>query len=248
MWGSYPPYAPPAPAKQGSRLKWILLASALVVVLAASGIAGTLAVANWWVGHAATATGATATATTAQGTATATPSGFFDFTDPLTSNVYGWAENGYCSFHDGAYHVTGGYVCYAPAEQFSDFDMHVTVEDASGTLNSGYGLVFRATDAKNYYAFVVAALGAAWVIKYVNGQPYYITPYWTPPTFTFVPGHGHHATLRLVAHGSSFTCYVNGVEAGTVNDSTFTRGKVGLISGGDDLDAVFSNFEVAGAP
>jgi hypothetical protein len=256
MWGSFPPYGAPAPAKQSGWLKWALLASVMVVVLTISGVGGVLAVEHWWVGlpvavttpSATLPTAPTATAPTATRTATGSSVGYSDFTDPLTSNVNGWPEDSYCSFRDGAYHVNpgtsyGGYLCYAPVGQFSDFDLHVTAQDVSGTLNSGYGLLFRATNAQNHYVFVVAALGAAWVDKIVNGLPYSVSPYWTPPTF--VPGWGHPTTLRVVAHGSSFTCYVNGVEVGTVSDSTFTRGKVGVLSG---VDAAFSNFEVAGVP
>jgi hypothetical protein len=160
--------------------------------------------------------------------------------------VNGWADDSHCSFHDGAYHVTGGYACFAPAGLFSDFDMQVTVEETSGPLSYGYGLTFRSSDSQNYYDFAVAADGSVWISRWVNEQRDHISPTWHPPTF--MRGLGQPTTLRLVARGSSFTCYVNGVGVGTVSDSSTARGRVGFFSGESTLEAAFSNFEVAGVP
>ncbi len=98
---------------------------------------------------------------------------------------------------------------------------------ADGQPESGYGLMFRRVDERNYYVFAVNGLGqwSVWALE--NGA-------WRelrggPQQWTDHEAIRRHDTNRLSvrAVGDAITVAVNDVELGTLNDDTFAEGYVG---------------------
>ncbi len=58
-----------------------------------------------------------------------------------------------------------------------------------------------------------------------------------------------HSTFhsRAVARGSTFTCFVDGKQVGTITDTHSSRGLVGLSVVDPGVDVAFTNFSVAQA-
>ena len=171
-----------------------------------------------------------------------------NYSDSLTTNADGWPQQDGCAELSGAYHVTPidtrlGLTCFAPAGRFSGLDEQVTAQQIAGPSEGLYGLAFRAMDAANEYLFAATDSGSAFVAKVVQDQFAPITPIWH-----YAPeGSGQAHTLRVVAHGSSITCYVDGTQVGTLTDNSYSVGAVGLFAGSGGLDIAFTNFAVKNA-
>ena len=87
-------------------------------------------------------------------------------------------------------------------------------------------LIFRALDSLNYYEFLIQKVNATAVFAYpykvVNGGRTLlaaavgldVTPSWVP--------------VKAEVIGSAINLYVNNILVNTINDSTFSSGKVGL--------------------
>jgi hypothetical protein len=183
--------------------------------------------------------------------ASVSPTAVTQFADALAANTNRWLDSAQCHFTGGAYHAlpgagSGSVVCLAPVGTFGDFDLSVTASPAAGPVTAPYGLAFRRTGPGDFYIFSVDAEGLAWMGKYANGQYQKLTPYW--PATGFVAGLGKPNGLRVTANGSTITGYVDGKRVGTLTDSTYATGEVGLYSGADTLDVAYSNFAVAVAP
>jgi hypothetical protein len=246
----YPPYGmppgyptPASPPARKSRTGLIIgiVAAALVAVLVTSvGVA--LALSH----PGDTSPGAQAQpAVGGQGTTTITPtpSERVIFQDPLTANTNGWRDDGTnCSFHKDGYHITGGFICYAPTGQFGTVIVSVTTRQIAGPITEFYGLVLRRTSMGNYYAFVIDSNGKWRFSKIVNDTFVDILP--------FVPNSAIHQgvnavnTLKVLAVHTHFTFFVNGTQVGEADDSTFSDGLCG-VAGATNGEIVFTNFTVA---
>lgn len=226
-WPGYVP-TPPRPRSKTP----IVVAVTLVLVLilaAAAGIA--------LVGHGSpSVSGGTVT-----GAPTTTPGVRVVFSDPLTSNTNGWADDSYCHFGTGGYHVSNR-VCYAPTGSFAATIVSVQASQVSGPINVFYGLVLRRASTGNYYAFQIDSNGKWHFFKVVNEKATDIQPY--------VPNgaihHGLHTNnlLKVRAIGPHFDFYVNGVKVGQADDSTFASGRCGF-EVYNSTEVVFSNFVIA---
>jgi hypothetical protein len=173
-----------------------------------------------------------------------------DFTDSLNGAVnIGWYTDTRCYFKDDVYHVNPGpsntgILCPAPVPELYDLDMRVTVSEVSGPLNDGYGLIFRYQSTGSLYVFAITSDGQAWFDTINAGKTTQQKRLWNPTNFA--RGLNSPNTIRVIARGSAFTFYVNGVQVGQVTDSTYAQGYVGLYSGANNLDAAFSTFELHG--
>lgn len=252
----YPGYqAPAAPVPRRGMPVWaIVLISLVVVLVIAGGMFGALAVMlpaeAGTLSAVLPAISATPTATPALTASPTLAANGRTFTDSLNGATNtGWSTDAYCFFKNGTYHVKpgsqyGSYTCFAPAGTFSNFDLRVSAQEVSGPLNYGYGLAFRRQSAHNFYTFVVASNGEAWFGKFTNGTYSRLSPFWSLRTFAL--GFNAANTLRVTAQGSTFSFYVNNVQAGSVSDATYTSGYVGLSAGDTNLEAAFSNFSITG--
>ena len=110
----------------------------------------------------------------------------------------------------------------------ADVDLSVRMKAVAGATDQGGGLVWRATDAKNYYLARYNPLEDNYrLYKVVNGKRTLLlnadisqTPGW-------------HA-LRVTMTGDKIECYFDGKKYHELRDSTFSKaGKIGLWSKAD---------------
>lgn len=159
------------------------------------------------------------------------------WSDAFEANVHGWDETTgdvRRGVVDGAYEIEIAVVDQAVAAHaaaggvYRDLEWSAQATLAEGRPETGYGLVFRWVDARNYYVFGVNGLGewSVWVLE--DGS-------WRelrggPQTWTAHPAIriGDRNILTVRAVGSSIRLRVNGEEIGEVEDSTLVGGGVGF--------------------
>ncbi|GCE13942.1 hypothetical protein [Tengunoibacter tsumagoiensis] len=209
-----------------------------------------------------------AQATAAVDNATATASALGDlytnstngtplFDDPLSDNTGAgkWDEgapstNTGCTFSttDVMYHVseaTQGYLqpCVAQATRFSSFAYQARL-----TINKGNpgqaGLLFRIDSTnKNYYFFHIGSDGSYALDLYQNANPNTLIK---GRNSAITIGMGQSNTLAVIANSNRINLYANGTYLDSVNDSTFSAGKIGLgvINQGTPIDVSCSDAQV----
>jgi hypothetical protein len=178
------------------------------------------------------------------------------FTDPLANDAQGWPNQGACTFHDGAYHFAPvnngeGVTCFSPAGGYANFDLRVTAQVVSGSPDAGYGLVFRGADGGNeyiadggdQYIFAVTTSGLAQMDVVIHARISPLSPVWTVPGGLLGLNTPHQ--LRVVAHGDTFTCFVDNAQVGTLTNNRYSHGLVGLSVTTSDIDVAFTNFDVS---
>lgn len=174
--------------------------------------------------------------------ATSTPSNLL-FHDALTKSSHedGWPDDGNCTFSSDGYHVKGSYLCYSPANDVSDGSISVQAALVTGSTSRDYGIVFRRTSRGNYYVFAILSSGKWDFYKAVNDSASNVVD---PKSDSAIKtGLNTTNTLKVTMKGSHFTFFVNGVQVGTADDSSFTSGKSG-VAGADNIDAVFTDYQI----
>jgi hypothetical protein len=172
-------------------------------------------------------------------------------TAPANASIINPASGRWCAESDGS--ISGfsasGDSILAYNQSFADVDFRATV--SSDTREAR--LVFRVQDAANLYEVVLVPDGLAknnggagtLALRRRIGSAEQDLATAHPAEF---PTAGQSAQLRLLAVGSSFRVYLNGVQVLTATDPTFTSGKVGLRVNGDagfPDDASFSQVTMA---
>ncbi|MGZ3673026.1 MAG: hypothetical protein ACXVCO_01835 [Ktedonobacterales bacterium] len=237
MPGGYPPpqpgYPMPQPPQRKRNLGLIIgVPVAIVLVLCIGGFAALAYIGS----HVSTPT------STNPGTS-ATPGEQVLFQDALTSSSHkdGWPEDGNCSFASDGYHVNGAYLCYAPTDDVSNGSISVQVAQVKGDTTQDYGLVFRRASKGNYYVFAILSTGKWDFYKGVNNSASNVVE----PTANSAIKTGLNAknTLKVTMSGSHFTFFVNGVQVGTADDTSFTSGLSG-VAGGDNIETVYTAYKV----
>ncbi len=94
---------------------------------------------------------------------------------------------------------------------------------ANPPANWAAGILFRASDYKNYYRLTVKS-GGLELAKAVNGTVTVLT------TYTFTPANDTWYTVGVYANGSNITSYVNGINTGTIIDTSFASGDIALVA------------------
>lgn len=172
----------------------------------------------------------------------ATPTETVLFHDPLTYDAGNWAlVVAHCQFADGGYQISNGHICYAPAGTISDAAISVRARQTAGITTRIYAIVLRRASKGNFYAFAIDS-NSHWVFyKVVNDYSTRLVDFTASDAIK--GGLNTTNTLLVRAKGSHFDCYVNGVEVGSADDSTFTSGRAGLWVG-DAISVVFNDFKV----
>ncbi len=177
---------------------------------------------------------------------TPSPSETVVYQDSFTDTPDGWLNDKNCSFKSDGYHIIGGNACLSPSNVApTNADIRVTVKAVTTGQNTGYGIVLRRATPGNFYTFEITPDGQWGLVKYVNGNGSNVSDFTSSSAIN--TGAGASNDLRVVVVGSTFTCYANGTQLGTVTDSTFATGRTGVVN--DDTDAksevIFTNFVVA---
>ncbi len=137
----------------------------------------------------------------------------------------------------------------AAGKSFGDGIYEVEATPVEGTVDNGYGLLFRANPEKgDFYLFKVSADGYVWIGRYSAGLEHetLISPNWFESPAV---QQGLNVTNKLTvrAEAGNLIFYVNGQEVGRVTDNTYTAGDVGLLVqtlGGAPVRVQFDNLSV----
>jgi hypothetical protein len=108
---------------------------------------------------------------------------------------------------------------------FDDVTVEVDATPAQNQPEVGYGIVFRLDQAQGLYEFTVQSSGVAslWLVKGDDWSK--LSGDISSPAINKGAGTNH---LKLTCRGSTITFWVNGTQLGTVTDSAFSSGRVGL--------------------
>ncbi len=165
------------------------------------------------------------------------------YSNTFASNADGWLQDpGHCYLGSDGYHAAAGYYCTAPTVEQDNVDISVKAQQVSGPTTQGYGLVFRLQDKDNFYAFMIVGNGEWVVLRCVNDDC--TTPVYFTANDAIKGGLNTINTIKVVATGSHFVFFVNGVTVGDLVDTTFSFGKVGFIAGGTTIDCAFTDLVI----
>jgi len=113
---------------------------------------------------------------------------------------------------------------------YYDFVYQARVKRTSGPLTQSMGLFFRADNpnpyAGNGYGFHITADGYYSLWKYTSGSPSSLIS--STSSSAINTGLGNWNILKVVTLGAQISVYVNGTLLGSVNDSSYLSGKVGV--------------------
>jgi hypothetical protein len=156
------------------------------------------------------------------------------FSDPLTSNANGWANDQHCFFRSDGYHIVGdgeSWDCLAPTDVPADFSAQVQVKQIAGPTNDGYGIAFRHASAGNAYFFLIDGNGH-WTIEKCAHQNCSNLSAWSSSGGAIHTGLNKENTLEVDVTSSHFVFLANGKQIGQISDTTFSSGGIGLSGAG----------------
>lgn len=155
---------------------------------------------------------------------------------------------------DGAYEMSVdliGDIYWATAGRvFADGVYEVEATPLDGTINNGYGLLFRVDEEEeSFYIFKVSSDGYVFVGQCINNcaeQAELLDQDWFPSP-SVRQGLDVTNQLRVVASGGNMTFYVNNELVGEASDDNLIKGDIGLVAetfapGGSVI--AFDNFRV----
>ncbi len=130
-------------------------------------------------------------------------------------------------------------LCWTDRVSFLDGTITVAFKAVSGRIDEGGGIMWRVQDKNNYYVARFNPLEDNFRIYYVkNGGRHMIAS----ARVKLPAGRWH--TMKIVAKGNHYTCFLNGHKYLEVNDSHFTKpGGVGLWTKADAA-TWFDDFKV----
>ncbi|GCE19020.1 hypothetical protein KDK_28200 [Dictyobacter kobayashii] len=173
--------------------------------------------------------------------------------DDLANNASGrWSEApASCVFAHGSYQVTRSQgstevPCALISPLVGDASVQVNVSLLSG---STAGILLRMR-GDQYYAFQLNSVGQFSFLRHDlgAGRDQYVTLIKPTASSAIVPGSGQN-TLFVLAKGSDFRFYINGIFLGETQDSTYQSGQLaftsGTVSATDVATASFTHFKLS---
>jgi len=187
--------------------------------------------------------------TTGTPTHSATPitSKPYEFHDTLLrGNLWGWPEYaGHCFFADDGFHVKDGVICQAPIRALANGEFVVTMRIVAARPEQSMGVFFRMTDQDNSYVVALAHIGAWSIGKKVDGAPEILKQ--VEHEEAIHAGLNAPNTVEIVMRGDDLTIYLNTIQVGSVADTSFSGGLIGLIAT-PGTEAVFTDVSVIADP
>ena len=113
--------------------------------------------------------------------------------------------------------------------EFSDFRLAVEATQVAGPDDNEYGVLVRMRDADHFYRFSISGDGYYLVSKYDGGAWEVLNGDWTSSDAIHLGAVTN--LLEIVCRGVTMTFLVNGVTLTQVEDSSYSRGDVGLYAG-----------------
>lgn len=142
----------------------------------------------------------------------------------------------------GIYWSTGG-------EDFSDGTYEVEATQLEGTVDNGYGLLFRSNENDDFYLFEVSGDGFVWIGLCKGGCEDDVVMLVGDNWFASdAVNQGLNATnrLRVQAEGGNLIFFINDQEVGRATDTTLTTGDIGILVetlGEGGVKVAFDNFK-----
>lgn len=253
----------------GKHLKLIGLVLVLLMIVAGSGIF--LWTTHGHSNQAAQLSSTPDASLSATARATATMEANIILSDDLSQNIHDWPVgqkgNFIYTFKNNAYYISNNDArqsasALLPGKVISgSFAYSLNMEQIKGDTtspNDQFGMILYATihntgntQIDKFYAFEVVnkAGGEYQFWKYDNSKnstsPW--TSLWTKSFGKeFLQGNGsaHANTFKVIADGKMFTFIVNGKQVGTMKDSSFTSGSIGMLVNLNGAQVAFSNLLV----
>jgi len=176
------------------------------------------------------------------------------FQDDFSSSTSGWDEvrdeQGMTDYDQGGYRIQvqqSNFDYWAnPGLSFTDVSVTVKATKIGGPDDNDFGILCRYQDVSNFYLLIASSDGFWGLGKVVNGDQELIGMSSMEATDAINQSNPSQ-TLRADCVGSTLTFYINGQQVGSVQDSTFSSGDVGLIAGTFDVagtDILFDDFVV----
>ncbi len=179
---------------------------------------------------------------------------YFETFDSVGTWTAGEGANAEGNIANGVYEMSidlSGDIYWATAgKTFADGRYEVEAMPIEGAEDNGYGMLFRADEAKkSFYVLKVSSDGYVFIGRCTEScaeqQALIDRDWFSSPAVQQGLGVANH--LRADVSGTDMIFYVNGEEVGRVSDGTFSKGDIGLMAetftpGG--LRVAFDNFMV----
>lgn len=251
------------------RRTWLKVASVFLVLLLIAAGSGIFLLIHNQRGTAATSnTGNTPNlAASRQAQATATANANIIISDSLAQNINNWpvGQQGWfsCSFANSAYDITNNSQtrsasAFLPKAISAPFAYSLTMDQLKGDTtspNNQFGMILdmtiqntKGTQIIKFYALEVLNKdgGEYQFWKYDNSKG---GNYWSRlwhkgfgKEFHEGSGPSHVNILKVAATNNTFTFMVNGDQVGTLKDSSFSSGYMGMLVNLNGAEIAFSNF------
>jgi pectate lyase len=162
------------------------------------------------------------------------------FQDDFSNPDSGWdraqSDFGSTDYSNGSYVINIAkaniYIFANPSQSFqNDVRIEVDAVKASGTVDNAYGVLCRYQDPDNYYFFEISSDGYVGIGINKAGVKTLLSSSdnnMVPDSSINQGDASNH--LRVDCIGSTLTLYVNGTQAASATDSSFTGGDTGLIA------------------
>jgi len=183
-----------------------------------------------------------------------TPSGGVLYQDAFENPKSGWGEMdnevGVAGVSDGGYHIhvnaPNVNIWAHPGLDFATTRIEAEMYAPAEPSENRMGLICRMKDDANFYFFVISVDGYYGIGKVKDGQWAQLSGQMQPHNAILTGGQIN--IVRADCIGSFLILYVNGQLVGSVEDSDFTSGDVGLLAGSfatPGADVYFDNFVVS---
>ena len=250
-----PQQQPAGQSQWSQRVKIALIsaASAIIVAIVAY-VLSPIVVSKFGSTPTLTPTASPTTTPTASGTTSTVypPSGWKLVPGDLLETGNGtWQEDTSCKFTADGYQISvsdrdKGYACLATNSDFTDFAFEVQMKIVIGYQG---GMTFRSDPKKenagNEYYFHIDRAGAYKLDIYDHyNRSKTLT---SGMSTTFNSGLDQSNMIAVVAKENTITLYVNNQQIPSVNDNTYTHGRIGLIADTNDkppTEVIYSNVKV----
>lgn len=173
-----------------------------------------------------------------------------DFSDPSSGWTQMTSENGSLGYTDGAYQMqvqSASYDLWAlSGHSYKDVQIEVDATRLEGPVDNRFGLICRFKDIDNFYVFIISSDGYYAIGKIKNGEAALIGQEMMAYSSNIQQGGGVNH-VRFDCIGNTLKGSVNDQPLALTNDTDFSYGDAGLITGAFDEGGVemsFDNFVV----
>ncbi len=170
--------------------------------------------------------------------------------DPMqNATLYNWDTGTGCAFTNGEYHVTIAQkdvflYCAAESTNFSNFLYQVQMKIVSGDFG---GIIFRAdTTNTKFYLFRIGQDGTYDLYYYPDKEGNHAKNLLSGNSTLIHTGANQNNLIAAIANNNTIDLYINKKYLLSVNDSSLSSGKIGVIAqgGANAADVVYTHAQV----